>query len=158
MVEEFFAGLIQSFGYLGIFLVSLISSSSIIFPIPGAAVIFAAGAAFNPIGVAVAAGLGASFGEMTGYWLGWGSKKTVMKKYRKEMGDMKDLFKRWGGDFVVFAFAVLPVPFDVIGIFCGHIDWGTKRFLAATIPGKVLKFLVVAYAGYYAVGWLSLFI
>jgi len=153
-MEQFFAMLIQSFGYFGVFLVSLITSSSIIFPLPGAAVIFAAGAALHPLGVAVAAGLGASFGELTGYGLGWGSRKTVTRKYGKQLERIRKMFARWGGDIVIFVFSVLPLPFDIIGIFCGNIGWDVKRFFAVMLPGKIIKFVVVAYAGLYTVDWL----
>lgn len=154
MMEQFFTTLIQSFGYLGVFLVSLITSSTIVFPLPGAAVIFAAGAALHPLGVAIAAGLGASFGELTGYALGWGSKNTVTRKYGKQLERIRKLFARWGGDLVIFIFAVLPLPFDIIGIFCGNIGWDVKRFFLVMLPGKIIKFAVVAYAGLYTVGWL----
>ena len=158
MLEQFFTVLIQSFGYFGVFVVSLITSSTIIFPLPGAAVIFAAGAVLNPLGVAVAAGLGASFGELTGYGLGWCCSKTITKKYSRQFAHMKKLFKRWGGDAVIFVFAVLPLPFDVIGIFCGNIGWDMKRFFAVMLPGKIIKFAVVAYVGYYSLGWLASFL
>jgi len=154
VMEHFFAALVQDFGYLGVFLVSFISSSTVIFPLPGAAVIFAAGAALHPLGVAVAAGLGASFGELTGYALGWGSKNTVTKKYGKELVRIRKLFERWGGDAVIFVFSALPLPFDVVGIFCGNIGWDVKRFFVAVLPGKIIKFAVVAYAGLYGVSWL----
>ncbi|MEM5814363.1 MAG: VTT domain-containing protein [Candidatus Aenigmatarchaeota archaeon] len=153
-MEQFFAMLIQSFGYLGVFLVSLMTSSTIIFPLPGIAMIFAAGAALNPLGVAVAAGLGASFGELTGYGLGWGSKKTVTRKYGKQLERIRKLFAIWGGDIVIFVFSVLPLPFDVIGIFCGNIGWDVKRFFAVMLPGKIIKFAVVAYAGLHTISWL----
>jgi len=158
MVEQFFIALVQTFGYIGVFLVSLITSASIIFPLPGALVIFAAGAALHPLGVAVAAGLGAAVGELTGYGLGWGSKKTITKKYRKQLGDIRKLFGKWGGDIIIFVFSVLPLPFDVIGIFCGNIGWDVKRFFAAMLPGKIIKFAILAYAGYYAFGWLASFL
>lgn len=157
-MEQFFLTLIQTFGYLGVFLVSLITSSTVLLPLPGALVIFAAGAELNPFLVAIFAGLGASFGELTGYAVGWGSKKTVTKKYAKQLEEIRKLFGRWGGDFVIFVFAILPLPFDIIGIFCGNIGWDIRRFFAAMLPGKIIKFLVVAYAGYYSLGWLVQFI
>ena len=40
---EFFSMLLKGYGYGGVFLISLIGASSIIFPIPSIAVIFLAG-------------------------------------------------------------------------------------------------------------------
>jgi len=154
MIEEMFLILVQTFSYLGIFFVSMIASAGIIFPIPGFAVIFAAGAALHPLGIGIAAGIGAAIGELTGYGLGWSSKKILIKKYKKQLEEIKELFKKWGGSFIIFLFAVLPLPFDIIGIFCGNIGWGIKRFFIITLLGKIIKYSIVAYAGFYTFDWL----
>lgn len=92
-VFSFLAG----YGYLGIFLISLISSSTIIFPIPSAAFVFAAGAFLNPFLVGLSAGIGAAIGELTGYVLGIGGRKTVGKKWRKQIDKVEKLFQKYGG-------------------------------------------------------------
>ena len=48
----------QALGYPGIFLVALIANATILLPAPGAALVAAVGAIFNPIGVGLAAGTG----------------------------------------------------------------------------------------------------
>jgi membrane protein YqaA with SNARE-associated domain len=62
---------LQEYGYIGIFLLSIAANATIIIPIPGVAFTTAMGAIFNPIGVAIAAGLGAALGELTGYLAGF---------------------------------------------------------------------------------------
>ena len=52
-IEEF-----QALGYPGIFLVALIANATILLPAPGAALVAAVGAIFNPLGVGLAAGTG----------------------------------------------------------------------------------------------------
>ena len=56
-------------GYLGGFLTQLIGSASVAVPAPWGAYTFAAGAALNPILLRVVGGLGAAFGEITGYYV-----------------------------------------------------------------------------------------
>lgn len=53
---------LAGYGYLGAFLISLLSSATILLPVPGIAVIFALGATYNPYLVGLAAGAGFSLG------------------------------------------------------------------------------------------------
>ena len=46
----------QGFGYPGIFLIQLLSSATVILPVPGLLITTAMGAVFNPFWVAVASG------------------------------------------------------------------------------------------------------
>jgi len=60
-----------AFGYPGIFLVSMLSNASIILPIPGVLFTSAMGAVFNPWWVSLAAGSGATLGELSGLYGGF---------------------------------------------------------------------------------------
>ena len=55
-----------NFGYLGAFLISLISSLSIFVPIPYTIVIYALGSSLNPLLIALASGFGSAIGEISG--------------------------------------------------------------------------------------------
>ena len=57
---------------------------------------------------------------------------------------------------VIFVFAATPLPFDVIGLFCGVVRYPAKKFFIATLIGKIIKYLVIAYAGFYGMGWISI--
>jgi membrane protein YqaA with SNARE-associated domain len=70
---------LENYGYVGIFLISIAANATIIIPLPGVAFTTAMGAIFNPIGVAVAAGLGAAVGELSGYLAGF-SGQGVMER------------------------------------------------------------------------------
>jgi uncharacterized membrane protein YdjX (TVP38/TMEM64 family) len=58
------------FGYPGIFLFTLLSYATVILPAPGATVVVVMGSVFNPFWVGVAAGAGATLGELSGYAAG----------------------------------------------------------------------------------------
>ncbi|HLD85636.1 MAG TPA: DedA family protein, partial [archaeon] len=64
MVAEFLIALIQTFGYLGVFLAMLIVNASVFLPLPGFVIIVAAAAFLNPLLVGVAAALGGAIGEL----------------------------------------------------------------------------------------------
>jgi membrane protein DedA with SNARE-associated domain len=143
------------YGYVGIFLICLLGASSVFVPIPSTVVIFILGGlqvgtpptwAFDPLLIAVFAGIGAAIGEFSGYLIGYGGRRVIGEKYKKKMDILMKLFKRFG-PVVIFIFALTPLPDDLL-----FIPLGVMRYsmLAAFIPallGKFLSNLIVAYAG-----------
>ena len=166
VLETFFtvsSQLIAQFSYLGIFLISIASTSTIFFPLPLYAVIFlAAGLGLNPFLVGVVAGVGSAFGELTGYLVGAGGKQLFGKKIRnfpkkhRTLEKFKELFLRFGFPIIIVT-AFLPFPFDFIGILSGTTNYNVKKFLTATIIGKIAKTLLIAYAGALALPYIGIF-
>jgi membrane protein DedA with SNARE-associated domain len=145
------------YGYVGIFLISLLGATSIFVPIPSTVVIFILAGlrmggnwVFDPLLIAVFAGVGATVGEFSGYLIGLGGRKVIGEKYKKKMDVLMRLFKRFG-PVVIFLFALTPLPDDLIFIPLGMMRYS---MLAAFIPallGKFLSNLIVAYAGRYLI-------
>ena len=142
---------IQTFGYLGIFAVNFIASASIFFPAPAFAFVFAAGAYLNPWLVGLSAGVGAALGELTGYGIGFGGKKFLEKKYGKWIEKTKKYVEKYGMFWIVIAFAALPLPDDIIGLLAGVVKYDIKKFLLASMIGKIIMNLVLAWAGFYGI-------
>ncbi len=59
-----------SWGYLGAFLISLISSATILLPAPGGAAVIVLGDKFNPYLLGAASGVGFALGSVTAYFVG----------------------------------------------------------------------------------------
>jgi len=146
--------ILVSYGYIGIFLISLIGSATIIFPLPSAAFVFAAGAMLDPFLIGVIAGLGAAIGEFTGYALGWGGRKVINIKWKKWIKRTEEAFKRYGGFWIILLFAVTPLPDDIVGIIAGTFKYSVKKFFIASLIGKIILHLILAYAGFYGIGWI----
>ena len=152
-------GLVHTFGYLGVFLASLIGSATIILPVPSFALVIAAGSQLDPLWVGIISGAGAAMGELTGYGLGYGiyharnkfnQRKT--KKEKKELGGWKKTFNHWFhnrrlGFALIVIFSFTPLPDDILGLFCGATKYDVKKFFLATLIGKIMLGLVLAYAG-----------
>lgn len=162
MVVSFFLGLVNTLGYLGIFLVSLIGSLSLFIPVPYFIAVMAAGAVMNPLLVGLVSGFGAAIGELFGYGIGfginYGHKRIAKKHSKKEKAKEKAwsrIIKKWFhkkmGIFVILIFAVTPLPDKIIGIFCGTVRYDVKKFFLAMLVGKVILSIILAYAGFY--GW-----
>jgi hypothetical protein len=64
-VEQF-----GNLGYLGVFIGSLISSATVLLPVPGVLVLFPLVASLNLVLVALAGSTGGIIGEITGYMAG----------------------------------------------------------------------------------------
>ncbi|MFQ6009903.1 MAG: YqaA family protein [Candidatus Aenigmatarchaeota archaeon] len=146
---------VETFGYLGIFFIGFLSSFTLFLPTPAFVVIFGLGAVMNPFLVGIFSGLGSAAGELTGFVVGYGSKQTITRKYEKQLKDLEKKFQKYSGWLVIFLFSVAPVPFDIIGIFCGNIGYPFKKFMIATTAGKLVKYLFIAYAGFYGIAWAS---
>ena len=146
---------LERYGYVGIFLISIAANATIIIPIPGVAFTTAMGAIFNPAGVAIAAGLGASLGELTGYLAGFSGRGVVERValYEKLTAWMKAHQNLAYGMIVLLAFIPNPL-FDLAGMASGALKIPLWRFLIACSVGKILKMLCFAYAGYYSINWL----
>jgi len=144
---------VSRWGYLGIFFISLVSSASIFLPIPTFIIIFTISSTLNPFLVALFASIGATIGETTGYLLGLGGKEILEDKYSKQLENIKKMFKKYGSVFWIIILGVTPLPDDIAGIFCGLIRYDFKKYFLATFIGKIILYLILAYAGYYSLNW-----
>jgi membrane protein DedA with SNARE-associated domain len=144
---EYFLFFIKLLGYIGVFLVSAISTSTIFLPAPLYLIIVASsGLGMNPVLVAFFSGLGMAVGELTGYFIGLGGNLLMIKKHKKSIEKFGKFFKKYG--FIAISIAAfLPFPFDIVGISAGIGRYDIKKFLLATFIGKFLKALIFAFVG-----------
>lgn len=147
---------LEEYGYIGIFLISIAANATIIIPLPGVAFTTAMGAIFNPVGVAIAAGLGAAFGEFSGYIAGFSGQGVVErnKLYERLVNWMRAHQKLTYGLIVVLAFIPNPL-FDLAGMAAGVLKLPAWKFLIPCAIGKILKMLMFAYAGHYSIDWIT---
>jgi membrane protein YqaA with SNARE-associated domain len=144
--------LIGGWGYVGVALGELANSAAIFFPTPGPAYTFAMGSVLDPFALGIVGGLSAACGELLGYYLGARGRKAIGSPWA--MRRMQVLTSRWGGG-ALLAFAILPVPFDVAGIWAGAARYPLPKFLLFVVPGKVVKVTTVALAGSYGFYWFA---
>ncbi len=137
---------LEGFGYPGIFLASMLTNASLILPVPGVLITTAMGAVFHPVGVAIAAGLGATVGELSGYLAGFSGQRVIEKVALYER------LEKWMlkyGEITIMVLAFIPNPlFDVAGIMAGGLKMPVARFMFFCALGKILKMLLFAYGGF----------
>jgi membrane protein YqaA with SNARE-associated domain len=145
---------LQGYGYLGVFLISIISSASIIIPVPSWILVAALGAILNPVLVGVVSGIGGTIGEMTGYVLGYGGRLAIdnVALYNR----MVKWMKRWGS-VTIFVLALIPNPlFDVAGAAAGLLRFPVWKFILFGAAGRIPKNIFFAYIGVWGLHFLSL--
>ena len=144
---------LEAYGYPGIFLISLLSNATLILPVPGVLFTSAMGAVFNPYLVALAAGSGATLGELTGYVAGFSGKAVI--ENRKWYDKVTVWMRKYGGiTILVLAFVPNPV-FDIAGMVAGALRMPLWKYLLYSWIGKVAKMLLFALGGAQIFTWFS---
>lgn len=143
---------LQEFGYLGIFIIAFMTNATVLLPAPGIAVVFAMGAIFNPIYIALSAGAGGALGELSGYIAGFSGQAIV------ENTNIYSRFNHWiekHGFLTILVLAAIPNPFfDVAGVAAGILKMPISRFLLAVWIGVTIKMFIFAWVGSTSLSWL----
>jgi len=140
--------ILQGMGYLGAFLVSLLGTLTVIFPVPYLIVIYLMGASqnYNPILLGLIGGLGATFGEITLYVLARVGRLALSEERKRKLEFFGELIRKYGA-ILVFIFAATPLPDDILYPILGLIKYDAMYVFLACFAGKALLTSGVAYAG-----------
>lgn len=135
----------ESYGYLGIFIISVLGNATIILPVPVILTAFVGGGIFNPFLVGLISALGATLGELTGYLAGSSGRSIINQE--KKLVKVEGWMKKYGL-WTIFVLAAIPNPlFDLAGMVSGAGRIPVWKFLTATLLGKTIKFMVIAFIG-----------
>lgn len=139
-------------GLIVLFLLSVLSSATLILPVPGLALTALAATAGNPLVVGLIAGTGQTLGEMTGYLAGYSGQELVDNAPR--YARMVSWMQRYG-PVTIFVLALIPNPiFDLAGIVAGALRMPVWLYLSSALLGKIIKNVLIAYAALSGLHWL----
>jgi membrane protein YqaA with SNARE-associated domain len=143
-------GDIKDTGYAGVFVANFVSSMGVVFPLPispGATVTIAVAAAGSPLAAGLLAGVAATLGEFTAYWLGYGGERFIHFRDHRQYKMADRWMGRYGGLTITF-FAFVPFfMFDFVGIAAGALRYPFKKFLIFCFLGRLPRCLIEAYVG-----------
>ena len=147
---------LQNYGYLGLFVLSILGNATIILPFPTILSAFLGGAVFNPLITGVVISLGAAIGELTGYLAGAGGGEIIEKDLRvQKVRKWMDKYGLW----TLFILAVIPNPlFDLAGIVAGATKIPVYKYLIVVWLGKLVKFVAISYLGAGSVNLIDRFV
>jgi len=144
-----------NYGYLGIFLISLIGNATVLLPIAVLPILCAMSVVLypvigpvGPILVGLAGGAGAGIGETTGYMVGCSGQGIVekVKLYNRLVGWLE----RWGA-LAIFILSIVPFFFDLVGIAAGALRFPLWKFILACWLGRTILYVGTVLAA--AWGW-----
>jgi membrane protein YqaA with SNARE-associated domain len=144
---------LKDYAYVGVFIVSMASSATIILPMPGVLVFVPLLMTLNPVLVGVVGAGGSIIGECTAWVAGRSGSDLARrgKNYVRVEGWMK---KR--GTLVVFLFAAVPVlPMDVGGIVAGALRYPLWKFVVVGLAGKIIKYVSLMLLAARGLQWLE---
>ncbi|AJF60795.1 MAG: hypothetical protein QT03_C0001G1316 [archaeon GW2011_AR10] len=162
---QFFSEMVDEYGLLGLFIGAIIGTSTILLPLPIDVVIALVGAEPSIVGlegslpnlivIGLIAGLGAAIGEMTSYLLGLMGMKAIEKNFEsvilKKIDETRERLNK-SGIFFIFIASATPIPFDLVGIVAGLIKYSPTKFFIGALIGKVFRYVLLAFAGFYGIG------
>ncbi|MFH0951653.1 MAG: VTT domain-containing protein [Patescibacteria group bacterium] len=131
----------QRHGYWGSLIFTFLAHTTIIIPIPYTILLLYLGSTgLSIVLLALAAGFGATLGELSSYLVGLGGGALVWRKYGEHFKALKRIIERRPHmmPWVIFLFGVSPLPDDVLLIPLGMIRY---NFFKAVIPmalGKII--------------------
>ncbi len=145
----------QEYGYLGAFVISIMSGGTIVVPVPGIPIIFTLGGILTfPFLVGLLAGLGEGLGAFTFYFAGRGGNSFLPEKHKHNRFYTR--IQRWmtqRGVLTLFlASAIFNPAFALVGATAGAMRMPAWKFFVACAAGKAVKGTYVAYLGALGLG------
>jgi membrane protein YqaA with SNARE-associated domain len=139
---------VQAYGLAGAFVIAVLES--FIFPVPTATFIAPFTAmGIDPAAIILVATSGSLIGAVIGYALGLKLGRPVAERlFKKHIPRVEKWYDRWGV-WAVFIAAFSPIPFKVFTWTSGIFELDFKRFLLASLTGRLLQFTIAAYVGYF---------
>jgi membrane protein YqaA with SNARE-associated domain len=143
---------LELLGYRGIFVLSLINGVAP-FGGPSQVATFFAASKLNPALVGIVAGVGGAFGELVGYFFGYSLRRAQSEQVETKIDAITRsrflTITRERSFIPLFVLASVPNPiFDPASALAGSLKIGLGRYFFPVLLGKVLRHLVIAYAGY----------
>ncbi|MFC1970457.1 DedA family protein [Chloroflexota bacterium] len=145
---------LQHYGYLGVFIISILGGATIIIPVPMLALVFAMGGVM-PLTwlVAVAAAVGELVGALTIYMTGHGAGRVLSKskpgRIQSAYERLLNLMERRGSLTLFIVASVISPFFYPAALAAGALRLGLKKYIPIVLAGKTIKSLTVVYAGYW---------
>lgn len=122
----------NNWGYLGIFVFNIFSSG--IFLIPTLIHVV------NPILFVTISSLGMSVNESINWLMGY-SSNYVLQENEKEK-KVQEYVNRYGY-IAIFVLALIPFPFDIVGIIAGRLNYNYFAFLLTIFIARTIRFGVI---------------
>ncbi len=137
-------------GYIGLTLVSFFGSLIPFVPLPSFLLLatMSVGDQFDLHIIALISAFTATGAKIIVFSVSYGGRKIIGEKSRKRMRPFERLVKKYGAMAAFFA-AATPMPDDLIYVPLGLAKYNPKRFIIATLAGKIILSYIIVFAAHY---------
>jgi membrane protein DedA with SNARE-associated domain len=135
-------------GYLGLFVITVLSNGTFILPGFGIVITFTLGGVLNPAIVGAVAGIGEAVGAIGAYFTGYAGRGLLRDNNNGLYLRFSNIIDHHGSKAIFFVSALLSPVFYPFAVFLGMIRFGWVRFFLATWAGRTVKSMILAYLGY----------
>ena len=137
-------------GYLGLTLVSFFGSLIPFVPLPSFLLLatMSVGDQFDLHIIALISAFTATGAKIIVFSVSYGGRRIIGEKSRKRMRPFERLVKKYGAGAAFFA-AATPMPDDLIYVPLGLAKYNPKRFIIATLAGKIVLSYVIVFVSHY---------
>ena len=145
---------LEEYGYLGVFLITAISTAALIVPGPGIVAVLAMGGVLNPFLVGATAGLGEGLGALASYTLGHHGKVIIAdsiengnNRYHSIYTKIEKWMKYHGGLTLFISSALINPFFAPIGMAAAAARYPRWRYFLICWAGRTVKGIILALIG-----------
>jgi len=137
-------------GYIGLTLVSFFGSLIPFVPLPSFLLLatMSVGDQFDLHVIALISAFTATGAKIIVFSISYGGRRIIGEKSRKRMRPFERLIKKYGAGAAFFA-AATPIPDDLIYVPLGLAKYNPKRFIVATLAGKIVLSYVIVFVSHY---------
>jgi membrane protein DedA with SNARE-associated domain len=137
-------------GYIGLTLVSFFGSLIPFVPLPSFLLLatMSVGDQFDLHIIALISAFTATGAKIIVFSVSYGGRRIIGEKSRKRMRPFERLIKKYGAGAAFFA-AATPMPDDLIYVPLGLAKYNPKRFIIATLAGKIVLSYIIVFASHY---------
>jgi len=137
-------------GYIGLTLVSFFGSLIPFVPLPSFLLLatMSVGDQFDLHVIALISAFTATGAKIIVFSISYGGRRIIGEKSRKRMRPFERLIKKYGAAAAFFA-AATPMPDDLIYVPLGLARYNPKRFIIATLTGKIVLSYIIVFTSHY---------
>jgi membrane protein DedA with SNARE-associated domain len=137
-------------GYIGLTLVSFFGSLIPFVPLPSFLLLatMSVGDQFDLHVIALISAFTATGAKIIVFSVSYGGRRIIGEKSRKRMRPFERLIKKYGAAAAFFA-AATPMPDDLIYVPLGLAKYNPKRFIVATLAGKIVLSYIIVFGSHY---------
>lgn len=142
-----------SYGYVGIFLISLLANLMVFVVAPYSLPLVLLSPVLDPNLLAISSAIGSTIGKAVVFRASYLGYSIISEERKEKLKPFKLLVGKYGW-IVALVAAATPIPDDLIYIPMGFVKYDFWKFFAATLLGKLILSLAIVWGSRFSYGFI----